>query len=78
MKLQVPAAIKSLYSDPLPEVCETPPLSESLVGAAEVCQWWRNEEKKRREEFASLVSSASSNTLLLTPSHQQDKVYIVF
>lgn len=70
---QVPAALKSLYSDPLPEALEAPPLSESLLGAAEVCEWWREEEKRRRREFAALTSSSAQ---LLPPTHHQDEVWL--
>ncbi|CAI8057945.1 PHD finger protein 12, partial [Geodia barretti] len=68
---QVPPAVKALYSDPFPEACETPPLTESLVSAAEVCQWWRGEEEKRRREFAAISSSSSSS--LSPPSQHVDK-----
>ena len=62
--------MKDLYSDPLPEACETPPLTESLVSAEEVCQWWRGEEEKRRREFSAFSSSSSSSP----PSLHADKV----
>ena len=70
--VQVPPALKTLYSDPMPEACETPPLSESLVCAVEECQWWRGEEERRRRELASLTSSSTSK--LLHPSHDIDEV----
>ena len=69
--MQVPPAVKALYSDPLPEASEAPPLSESLVGAAEVCQWWRGEEGRRRREFAAVTASSSHQPPL---THAQDEV----
>lgn len=53
----------------MPEACETPPLSETLVCAAEICQWWRNEEEKRRREFTAITTLTPS----LPTSHHQDQ-----
>ena len=48
---QVPSAVKALYASPLPEVAHVAPLSESLLTAGELVEWWRWEEERERREF---------------------------
>ena len=48
---QVPSAVKALYASPLPEVRHMAPLSQSLLTAGELVEWWRWEEERERREF---------------------------
>ena len=50
---QVPLAVKALYASPLPDVLRSSPLSESLLTAEELVEWWRWEEERERREFVA-------------------------
>ena len=63
---QVPAAIKSLYSHPLPDTCGVPSMCDSVLTADEDAEKWRREEEERGKPFVVPRQSALA--------HNQDDV----
>ncbi len=50
--VQVPPAVKALYSSPLPDIHEVPSLCHTLLTPREGVEWRRWEERERREFVA--------------------------
>ena len=50
---QVPPSVKALYSSPLPDVFQVPPVSRSILTAGEMVERWRREEERERRVMAS-------------------------
>jgi hypothetical protein len=67
--MQVPAAIKSLYGHPLPDVSGVPSVSDSLLLPEEDMEKWRMEEESDRKLFVCPRKPALT--------HNQDEVCIV-
>ena len=64
--MQVPAAIKSLYASPLPDVSCILPVSDSLLTPVEDVERWRVEEEAHRKQLTAHRQ--------LTITHNQDEV----
>ena len=58
--------MKALYSSPLPDVRDVPPLTRSLLTPGEGVEWRRWEEERERREFVA--------PRLPLFTHEQDEV----
>lgn len=67
--LQVPAAIKSLYAQPIADVLQVLPLSDSLLTPEEDVERWRMEEEANRRQVTAYRQP--------TITHDQDEVWQV-
>ena len=58
---QVPSVVKALYANPLPDVFQVSPVSQSVLMASEVVEKWRREEERERRVLASPRKPAFTN-----------------
>ena len=66
--VQVPEAIKALYSQPLEDAQHIPPITQLLLTATEELQLLRKEGERERQNFQ--LASSSSTAL----TEEQDEV----